>query len=375
MNKTYIIILVSVCILGMQFHCKAPEKNGDLTVKQKELSDLKQKVQKLENEIAAIEQKSSGKKERTRLVTVDTLGLKSFTHYIDILGMVSGDDVIHVNPSMPGTINQVNVHAGQQVQAGQILAVMDDAVINQGLAELQSQVDFAKDLYQRQKALWDQKIGSEVQYLSAKNNLEAIEKRLATSREQWAMTRIKAPVSGVIDEVFAKVGGSTAPGVPVVRLVNKSKTKIKGAAAESYAGIIRNGQKVLIEFPDIQKKAESKITYVGSVIDPVNRTFMLEAALPGGGNYLPNMVAVIKVADYTTGKAIIIPVNLLQRDTRGEYVFIAESTQGVLRSKKVYVTTGKIYGDAAEITQGLKHGQLLVTTGFQTLNDQEALTL
>ena len=371
-NILSFIMMTSLAFMIM-IACKS--KSGDSSTnvtadKQAHLVDLKKQIATLEAEAAKLESEINpqGKAERTKLVSVQSFPITTFRNFIDLHGAVTADQQLFINAKMPGTADHINIKTGDKVGAGQVVATLDDAVLRQGLAELEQQLSFANDLYEKQKALWDQKLGTEVQFLSAKNNKESLDKRIATTKEQWQMSKVTAPISGIIDEVMIKPGQTIAPGMPIARLVNLSKLKISAEVPESFAGKIKSGNAIKIFFPDIEKEFDSKITYVSPVINTVNRTFKVEAALPSNmSGILPNMIAVIKIIDYTNPKAVVIPINLLQKDSGGDYVMAADSTDHGFKATKKPITIGKFYNDQVEIKSGLDGSNKIITNGYQDL--------
>jgi membrane fusion protein, multidrug efflux system len=262
------------------------------------------------------------------------------------------------------------VKAGDNVSKGQVLATLDDIVIRQTLAEVQTQYDFAKNIYEKQKNLWNQKIGSEVQYLTAKNNKESLEKRLAAINEQLDLTRIKSPVNGTVDNSPLKIGQTVAPGIQAFSVVNLNAMKVKGEVGETYAGKIKKGDDVILYFPDLKKEVPSKVGYASKTINILNRTFNVEVPLSReeGASLSPNMVAVMKISDYYNEKAIVISVDMIQRSGEGNYVMVAEKRDGKLIAGRKMVETGRIYNGQAEIISGLSESDQLITTGYRDLN-------
>lgn len=365
-----------LAILGTS--CSSKPGSTAVTDKQTRLAELKNQITSLEKEAAALELElfPEGKEEKSKNVGVRVFPQTLFRNYIDLQGSVLADQELYINAKMSGTAENIMIKTGNYVQAGQTVLTLDDALLKQGLAELEQQLQFATDLYQKQKALWDQNIGTEVQYLSAKNNKESLEKRISTTKEQWDMTRVKAPISGVIDEVMVKPGQMVMPGAPIARLINFSKLKLTANVPESYAGRIKPGNAIKIWFPDIQKEYDSRITYVSPVINRVNRTFSAEAALPPNmSGVLPNMIAIIKIVDYSNPKAYVLPINLLQKDSHGDYVMVADSADGHWHSSKRPVTIGKFYNDQVEIKSGIDASHKVITLGYQDLLEGERLTI
>ncbi|MBL0110135.1 MAG: efflux RND transporter periplasmic adaptor subunit [Saprospiraceae bacterium] len=377
MKNIFSLLVLAISIIYM-VSCKSKDAADPSMDRQAKLTTLKTQIATLEKEANALEAElnPAGKTVRTKLVGVTTFPQSTFKNYIDLQGAVTADQDLFVNSKMAGTATQILIKTGDRVTRGQTLVHLDDALIQQGLAELETQLAFATNLYDKQKALWDQKLGTEVQYLGAKNNKESIEKRIATTKEQWQMSKVTAPISGVIDEVMIKPGQMISPGIPIARLVNFSKLKITAEVPESYAGRIKPGNAIKIYFPDIQKEFDSRITYVSPIINQVNRTFKAEAALPANMNgVLPNMISIIKILDYSNDKAFILPINLLQKDHEGDFVMVADSTTEGWISGKQPVSIGRYYNDQVEIKSGINPNQQVITLGYQDLVAGEKLRL
>jgi membrane fusion protein (multidrug efflux system) len=269
---------------------------------------------------------------------------------------------------------RVLVENGDAVRKGQLLAQIDNEVMRSGLAELEVQLRTATDLYNRQKALWDQKIGTEVQYIQAKTQMEALQQRLATTRQQIGQAGIYAPIGGTVDMVVLKAGQAISPGFPLCNIVNLSKLKIKGEVPEAYAAKVAQGDPVVVFFPDINKEVRTRVTYVSKTINPTNRTFSVECSLPAGKEYRANMVAVMKIVDYQNLKAVTVPVNVIQTGDEGEYVLTAEKTgDKTAVARKTPVRQGNNYNGLVEIRSGLKAGDLIITSGYQDVNNGETI--
>ncbi len=375
-----VLILLGNAILLSCTSKKTPESGstGD-AVKMARLADLKKQIATLEVEANALDLELNpvGKKAKSKVVATQSFPLTAFRNYIDLQGAVTADQQLFINAKMAGAVEHIYIKTGDQVKSGQTVATLDDALIKQGLAELEHQASFANDLYEKQKSLWDQKLGTEVQYLSAKNNKESVEKRIATTKEQWDMAKVKAPISGSIDEVMIKPGQTVMPGMPIARLINFSKLKIDAEVPESYAGRIKPGNAIKIFFPDIQKDFDSKITYVSPVINQVNRTFKVEAALPPNmKGILPNMISILKIVDYTNPKATVIPINVIQKDSQGDFVMIADSTAtGQWHAMKKPIIIGRFYNDQVEIVSGLDQNHKIITVGYQDLIEGQLLAI
>ncbi len=343
-----------------------------LTKLKKQDGDLKDSITSLQ---ARIDKEQGIKVLKTVKVNAMDINTQVFRHYVQVQAAVYGQDNINVSPEMPGTVKSILVTEGDKVSKGQVLAVLDDAVLQQNLQELQTSLELTKTLYEKQKSLWDQKIGTEVQYLSAKSNYESLQKRLSGLQQQDDMTRIKSPIDGTVDAVKIKVGESVAPGVPTIQVVNVEQLKVKGNVDESFISDIHIGDSLKISFPDLHKDVSSTATYVSRAIDPVNRTFTVEVGLPQSTDYHPNMIATMNIVDYVNRSTVVVPINVVQSDPTGSFVFIVESSGSNTIAHKQPVTIGKVYNGTAEILSGLKAGDKIITVGYDDLNNGDAISL
>jgi membrane fusion protein, multidrug efflux system len=366
-------IFLYLIITAAFFACsKSSDKKAELEALKKEQASLKEKITKLEAELSV--QDTTGGKQK--LVGVTEMQQSTFNHFIEVQARVEGDEDVMLSPEAAGTITSLNVKAGDRVSAGQILATIDDKLVRQGMSELQSQLDLATQVYNRQKNLWDQKIGSEIQFLQAKTNKEALERRMGSIREQLSMTRIKSPINGTVDDVRIKVGQTVAPGMQAIRVVNLTSLKVRGEVAESFINRVKSGNEAILYFPDQQKEIKTKIDYSGNRIDPVNRTFNVEVRLKDKSlDVRPNMIAVLKIIDYSKPDALVLPVAAVQKSSDGEFVYVAEKQNGKLIAKRKIVKSGTIYNGQTEIISGLTVGDKVITNGYQTVIEGDAIQL
>ena len=360
-NKLSVLALILVVGLGA---CQ-----NKAATKEDQLAELKKKQSDLQAQIAALESdlKAQGKLQQTKAVavpvTVVAVAPQTFSHYLQTQGRIDFDQNVGVSAKMPGVLTSVRVERGDRVKKGQILATIDASVLEQSVAELQTGLDLARTMYDKQKRLWDQKIGTEIQYLQAKNNKESLERRLATLREQQSQYIIKSPISGVVDEVMPKV-------------VNPSGLKVVADISEANAGKVKPGDEALVSLPDLNQELPARVAVVSRTINAASRAFPVEFTLQGGDNLnlRPNMIAVVKVKDYTRSQALVVPINVVQKDETGHFVYVAvpEGKQQVVRKKKVQ--TGLNYGGNMEITAGLNPNDNVITTGYQSLNEGQPVT-
>ncbi|MBY0542046.1 MAG: efflux RND transporter periplasmic adaptor subunit [Sphingobacteriaceae bacterium] len=339
--------------------------------KKTELADLKKQRTEIDGKIVKLEAElgNSDSTTTTKDISVFEVNETNFKNYLEIQGKIDAEENIQVNPEAQGVITAVYVKIGQNVSKGQVLAQIDDKVALQSIAELQTQLDLATSLYNRQKNLWDQKIGTEVQFISAKTQKEAAERRIATTRSQIAMYKVKSPINGTVDAMSLKIGDAVAPGMSGIRVINTSNLKAKAQVAETYAGRVSQGDEVNIIFPDIPDSLKTKINFASKTIDPASRSFEIQVNLPANKKYHPNMLAVLKIVDYQNTKALVIPVTAIQKSESGDFVFIAENG----KAKKVVIKPGRTYNGNVEIISGLKVGDKVITVGVQDLNEEDSV--
>lgn len=342
--------------------------------KKTELENLKKQESELKSKIAILEAElNEGKDSIPSGISVSVVSLKSeiFKNYIDIQGRVDADENIGVSTEMPGTITKINVNVGDNVHKGDILAETDARVINQSIADLQVNTDLVNLIYEKQKNLWEQKIGTEVQLLQAKTNKESMEKKMALLQQQLIMTKIISPINGTVDAVDIKVGQLAAPGMPAIRVINFSNLKVKAEVAESYASKIKKGTEVIVRFPDTQDSVITEVNFVSRAISNNTRSFSVEVLLDESKEYHPNMVAKLNINDYKSSQpVIVISVKAIQKDeTNAPFVYVAEGNI----AKKRIITIGKEYKGKAEITNGLIDGDKLITAGYDVLNEGDMI--
>ncbi len=336
--------------------------------KKTELADLQKQQAEINTKIAKLQAETTGS-DSSKSVDVSTMEVKpgNFTNYVQIQGKVDAQDNLIAYPQSPGTITAINARPGQHVSKGQILVQLDNSVLKQNIAQAQSQISLLNTLYQRQKNLWDQKIGTEVQYLQAQTNLQSAQKQAAALRQQANMYRIISPISGTIDQMDLKLGQVAQPGVTGIRIVNADNLKVKADVPESYSGSVGTGNNVKILIPDANDSLVTKVTFAAKAIDPTSRSFAVEIKLPASKSksLRPNMTAILKIADYNKSKAISIPVKSIQKSEDGDYVFI--NNNGM--AKRVNVKVGNTYGGQSEIISGLNAGDQLITEGATDVED------
>ncbi len=306
------------------------------------------------------------------IVTSFLVKEQPFKHYIRIQGDVGTKENIIIYPETAGVLKKVFVTEGQKVTKGQTLAVIDDGGLSQQLAQLEVQTALAKTTFERQEKLWNQKIGSEIQFLQAKSNYEAQLKAIEQLKVQLAKNTIKAPITGVIDDIITEQGNMVSPGqVALMRIINLNNMYIKADVPEVYLSSIKKGSEVEVELPAIGEKMISKVRQVGNYINPNNRTFTIEVAITNKtGLIKPNLNAILNINDYTNSEALVIPNNIIQENAEGsEYVYVAEGTSDKVKVKRILVETGKQSSGLIEITSGLKKGDRIIDEGSKSMRE------
>lgn len=373
MRKILLITMASLTILSCSN--KEDGKSIEALIDAKNVTALQTKKTELQAEIAKIDEALAtlNVKKDEALVAVSTLKDTIFNHYLDIQGNVDTKENILVQPEMPGTLTSLNVKAGQRVGKGQILARVDDGGLGQQVASIETQYQLAKTTFERQKNLWNQKIGSEIQYLQAQTQMISLQKQVAQARAQLAKTIIRAPFSGTIDEVFVERGQVvSASPQGLMRIVNLSQMYVSTTVPESYIGKLKVGTQVDVYLASLGKTYKGRVRQVGNYINPNNRSFGIEVSVPNPDNLLrPNQVAKLKIIDYTNTKAIVVPTNVVQEDADGnKFVFVVANANGKTgTAKKVLVEVGQSSDNVTEITSGLSANDMIVTEGVNTISE------
>jgi RND family efflux transporter MFP subunit len=351
---------------------------GQNTDKKAELEKLKLQREQLDTQIATLEAEvnPNGNTAEVKAVSVKITPAAEcvFNHYIQVQGTVDGDQNIAVSPQMPGIVTGVYVTEGSFVKKGQVMVELDAMVLKQSLEEVNTQLALATSMYEKQNALWEKKIGSEVQYLQAKSTKESMEQRANTIKEQLKLAKIVSPISGTVESVPLRVGQMASPGMPTstIRVINMNVAKITAEVAETYATRIKDGNTALVSFPDIGKDIETKLNFTSRFIDPTNRTFRIECKISTREVELrANMIAYIKIKDYTNEKAFCIPINQVQSNQQGKFVYIAKQNGTEYTAEARPVKTGMDYNGTIEVLEGIAVGEKIITSGYQSLNEGE----
>lgn len=364
------IFAIALAILMGCSKTNEGDKAAQIEALKKQQLEIMAQIQKLESEIALSDSTTAADGAGVKSIQVATIAPSTFNHFVEIQGKVVTENNVIVSSETAGIIKDIAVKSGDKVKKGQVLASLDNVLIRKSIEDLKTSLDLAKTIYEKQEKLWKDNVGTEVQYLQAKNTKESLENKLDQLNEQLKKTKILAPMDGVIDEVFKKEGELQSPGLPAFRVVNLSEFKIAGELAESYISKINVGDEVEVYFPDLKKTIKEKISVVGSTINPTNRTFSIEIKLSSNQVQVkPNLVAYLKVKDFSKAKSIVVPINTLQRDRENQFVYVTESNKVV---KKV-IKVGETYGSNAQVLEGLKEGDQLITFGYNDVTEGQVV--
>jgi membrane fusion protein (multidrug efflux system) len=344
----------------------------DLTIKKEELAKMKSEVatlrtsiETLEKEIAVLDPEFA--KENRKSILISTLNVENrhFEHFVDVTGSVLSKKNVSISGEVLGRIQEIVATEGMKVSKGQVLAKIDAESILRNIDEVEKQLELATILFEKQDRLWKQQIGTEIQYLEAKNRMESLQTNLATLKTQQSKTFVRAPFNGTVESVEVRLGELVQPGVPMFQFVGESDLFIEADVSEKYVGLIQKGDSVEVNFPSINKDLKSKISSVGAIINPNNRTFKVEIAIPSMEFVKPNMISVIKIKDYENKNAVTVPNYLILQDNKGDYVFTVDESV----SKKRYIKRGKTYQEVTEVLEGLTGTEVLIDKGFREVGD------
>jgi len=367
--KTKVLFLSALSLL---MACGG-NKQTRLETLQKQHDKINRQIENLEQEIAS-ESDSASIGPVGTFVSVQDVQFQPFNHYIEVMGKLDGDENLAIYPEAMGVVVDVNVKVGQHVSAGQILARVNDAAYQEQLKSLQTTYALAVETFQKQENLWKQQIGSEIQYLQSRTNKESLESQIASLNKQIDMTHIKSPITGDVEESMIKVGQAVSPSMPAFRVVNFSNLKVTADVAEAYTSKINTGDEVIVYLPDIKKEITARVTFCSKYINTTNRTFSVEARLKTvTGNLKANMVAVLKINDYHSPKAVVLPINVIQTDNRGKYVLVAKMENNQYIARKQAMQTGQLYNGLAEVSEGLEPGVKVITSGYLNLNEGQII--
>jgi len=383
--KNFIRIVSVVMLLAFLSACGsgAKDEKGTLTDKKAKLEKLKSdrekvdaQIKSLQDEIAKVDTSESINK--GKLVSATPIVEQPFEHYIDLQGHVDADNISYITPrGTPAQVRALYIKKGDFVKKGQMIAKLDDAVQLKQLQQLKTQLAYAEDIYRRQKNLWDQGIGTEVQLKNAENTVNNLKDQINTTVAGWDMTNVRSDVSGYVEQLNLKVGetfAGMAGTTPQIMIVNSSALKVVTEVPENYLGKIQKGMPVTILLPDVNVQFNSSISLMNQTIGLNSRSVITEAKIPYNSNVHVNQVAQVRIKDYANPHAVVVPLTVLQTDENGKYVYVVATENGKKIAKKKIVQVGEIYGNSIEVKNGLQVGDQLITEGFQSLYEGQAVT-
>ncbi len=372
-----ITIFIAMLTLSLLFtSCQEEEKSDTEVIREKisgyneQIVELNQKISELERELEALGETTQN---RVRTpVTITTLGYEPFEHYVRINGQAEAVKEAMISPETSGQITSIEVQKGQQVRSGQVLARLNVSVIENNIAEVKTSLQLAQTVYNRQEALWEQEIGSEIQYLEAKNNYESLQSRLKSLQSQMEMAVLRAPIDGIVDDIFSKEGELAMPGSRVMQLVNLGQLYINADVSEAFLPVVSSEDKVILRFDAFPGYEEWVPIYrVGNVINPENRTFRLQLRINNPNNqFKPNMMASMGIMAFSTDEALVIPSIYIKQDVQGHFVYVArENDEGNLIASKEYIERGRSGEGKTMIVSGLKPGDRIISQGHNKVSD------
>lgn len=373
-NSIIAIFFASLVVLacGQSSDDSLEGKKASLAAAKKELKALEQKIGDLEKEILAEDPDFGKGRVKTTLITTVPAAQQPFEHKIEVRGNVQSRTNVNVSSEIMGQIISVNVVEGQNVSKGQVLAQIDSENIEKSIEEVTTQLEYATTIFNKRERLWEKNIGTEVEYLQAKNTKESLENQLSTLNTQLSKTKVRAPFSGSVEQVPVREGEVVQPGTPIAFVVSNSNMYITTNVSERYVGRFNVGDEVTVELPALGEEFTSTISAVGNVINPASRTFTVEVKLPQVPEYLKtNLVALVHITDYSTEEAVVIPSRIIQEDFDGNYVYLAQNN----KAKKVHVKLGQSYNNQTEVLEGLNGGEAVIDKGNRSVADGTSVNI
>ncbi|MCH6201651.1 efflux RND transporter periplasmic adaptor subunit [Aquiflexum sp. LQ15W] len=364
-NFSFLIIAILLLAASCGPKDEVSIKKEELAKMKSEAASLRTSIEALEKEIAVLDPEFAKENRKSILISTVNVQNQHFEHFVDVTGSVLSKKNVSISGEVLGRIQEISATEGMRVSKGQVLAKIDAESILRNIDEVEKQLELATILFEKQDRLWKQQIGTEIQYLESKNRKESLETNLATLKTQQSKTLVRAPFNGTVEAVQVRLGELVQPGVPMFQFVGESDLFIEADVSEKYVGLIQKGDSVEVSFPSLDKSVKSKISSVGAVINPNNRTFKVEIAVPSMEFLKPNMISVIKIKDYENKTAVTVPNYLILQDNKGDYVFTVDESV----SKKRYIKRGKTYQDVTEVVQGLTGSEVLIDKGFREVGD------
>jgi RND family efflux transporter MFP subunit len=390
---------ISTLILSISlflFSCNNKDQgNNSVKNKKDQLSKLIAQKNKLDEEIKALQSEISladsgaSDNSKLKLVAVSDVSIQKFQHFIDLRGKLDAENISYITPrGMGGQVKAIFIKEGDVVKKGQLLLKLDEVILRQAytaarqqLEGIKTQLNYAKNIYDRQNNLWQKGIGTEVQLISAKTNVEALQNQLKSAEEQTKIASeqlntasVYSDVDGVAETVMVKVG-ELFSGMGQIKIVNTSKLKVVANVPENYLTNVKKGTPVIVDIKDANKTINTSISLIGQTIENSQRGFVAEAIIPTDNVLKPNQSVIMKILDYATDKAVVIPVNTIQSDENNKYVYVMENKNNKMVATRKIVVLGSIYADLVEVKSGLTGGEKLITAGYQNLYEGQMVTI
>ncbi len=362
--KKLLIIFGIIALVSCGQQPEKQEIRKQIAQYKKEKNELEEKIQELNKELEEI----SGEEGTSYKIPVFVKEMQpeTFRHFVNANGSVEAVNDAFISPETNGQIKEIKVEEGNRVQKGQVLIRLKTRVLESNIKEVKTNLELAQKTYEKQKRLWEDSVGSEMEYLQAKNRKESLEVKLETLKAQLDMSTIEAPFSGIVEEITQKTGELASPGQPILHLVNLKKLKIKAELSEKFLQHINEGDQVRITFPSLENYSKTAtISRKGSIVDEESRTFTIEAKFSNPDEKIkPNQIAIINVNDFTNEAAMVVPSEIIKQDMKGDYIYIAEEKNGTITASKIYIETGRSYNNKTVIKEGAEPGQKVITAGY-----------
>lgn len=368
MRKIFPLLLITLFLVSCGTTDEKEAIKEQIKTYKDEVSQLNLKIAELESQLQNL---GISDEHYTTPITILEVQEKPFMHYFQVSGNVDAVDKAFISPEMNGQIKEILVKEGDHVKKGQLLARLNTSITETTIIEVQTQLDLAKTLFKKQKQLWDKKIGSEVQYLQAENNVEALESKLQTLNAQRDMAYVKSPINGIVDIISLEEGELAIPGMQMMQVVGLSKLRVAAEVSEKYLPVINKGDVVTLSFPSFpQMEMEVPVYRIGNIVNISNRTFPVELRIDNIDNKLkPNIIALITFLDFSDDSALAVPSIIIKEDIKGQYIYVAEEDGAKTFTRKVYITTGLSHGDETMVTSGLSQGDKVIIEGYSLITD------
>lgn len=377
MKRIFKILTVSTVLAACQSPSGSEDKAALLEEKKAQLTELKAEIEELQ---AGLDSAGGAKVEQSA-EDLTPVGLKQLTkrpfdHYLRLTGLVTSHQNVMISSEAMGRVTSIKVSEGDVVRKGQTLLILNNDAVRNQLSEAQASFELAETTFQRRRALWEDSIGSEIEYLSAKTNYEAARNRLGQIRAQLDNTIIKSPINGTVDKINVNEGEFLAMGAPVARVVDMANLEVETEISEEYLSAVNKGDTVKVTVPSLRIEQQQPIVFTGQYINPNNRSFRIKVDLDNqDAKIKPNLLAELAIRDYYNPEALVVPAIAIKKDLKGEYVFVLANKDGQSIAQKQYVEKGYSFGNRTEVLSGLKEGDQVVTAGFNQVSDNEAVRI